>query len=183
MLQELAHILRMRRSLGVTQKQLSKASGVSQSAIAKIESGKLDPSYSNAVKLFDALECMQKKGEKVAKDIMNQNVIVAKKDQRVIDAVKLLKEKGISQLPVSDAHGRLVGSISEKSVINKVDEGSFNIGRAKVFEIMDDPFPTVSEKTPVSVIAHILRDSLAIVVLKSNRIAGIITKSDMLKTV
>ena len=46
----------LRRKLNLTQKQLAKLSGVSQSLIAKIESNRIDPSYSKVVSIFHALE-------------------------------------------------------------------------------------------------------------------------------
>jgi predicted transcriptional regulator len=42
--------------LGLTQGQLAKIAGVSQSFIAKIESGKIDPSYSKVKTIFDVLD-------------------------------------------------------------------------------------------------------------------------------
>lgn len=56
MLPSLDEIAKRRKLLGLTQKQLAKIAGVSQSFIAKIESGKIDPSYSKAKAIFDTLE-------------------------------------------------------------------------------------------------------------------------------
>ncbi|MBI2079314.1 helix-turn-helix domain-containing protein, partial [Candidatus Micrarchaeota archaeon] len=39
----------LRRKLGITQKELAKLAGVSQSLIAKIEMGKIDPAYSKVL--------------------------------------------------------------------------------------------------------------------------------------
>ncbi len=47
--------MRQRREL--TQAQLSKAAGVSQSTVAQIESGDKDPSFSTLMKLANALDC------------------------------------------------------------------------------------------------------------------------------
>ena len=45
---ELNEISRLRKQLGLTQAELAKLSGVSQSLIAKLEAGKIEPSYSKA---------------------------------------------------------------------------------------------------------------------------------------
>jgi len=45
-----------RKELGLTQSKLAASAGVSQSIIAKIEAGSVDPSYSVVQRLFSALE-------------------------------------------------------------------------------------------------------------------------------
>ena len=68
----LALIGKLRRQLGLTQKELARKAGVSQSLIAKVESGLIDPAYSKVVQLFQALELELHTQENVlhAKDIM-----------------------------------------------------------------------------------------------------------------
>ena len=43
----------LRKKLEITQNELAKKSGVSQSLIAKIESSNIDPAYSSIKKIFD----------------------------------------------------------------------------------------------------------------------------------
>ncbi|MEM2547192.1 MAG: helix-turn-helix domain-containing protein, partial [Candidatus Bathyarchaeia archaeon] len=59
MLPSLDEIAKRRKLLGLTQKQLAKIAGVSQSFVAKVESGKIDPSYSKVKAIFDVLERME----------------------------------------------------------------------------------------------------------------------------
>jgi predicted transcriptional regulator len=184
MLPEIETISRIRRALRITQKELEKKSGVSQSSIAKIEAGKLDPSYSNAIRLFNALEEMQRHGEKTARDLMNHNVAHLRKEDAVFNAIKFMKERGISQLPILDAHNKIIGSISEKGILSGLDlKPSINLKKIKIRDLMEDPYPTVSEKTPATTISHMLRDSLAVIVVRGDKMVGIITKSDLLKSV
>src|SRR6266478_2623122 len=56
MLPQLDEIPKKRKALGLTQSKLAQLAGVSQSIIAKIESGTVDPSYSIAKRLVEALE-------------------------------------------------------------------------------------------------------------------------------
>ena len=49
---ELEEIKKIRKSLGLTQAELAKRADVSQSIIAKIESGSIDPTLSKAKKIF-----------------------------------------------------------------------------------------------------------------------------------
>ncbi len=183
MLPDIASIKKMRLGLGMTQKALAAASAISQSTIAKIESGRLDPSFSRAKRIFEALDGIARKGEKQARNVMNPRVVTILGKRPVSEAIRSMRHLQISQLPVLDDNGRIIGSISEKSVLARLEEGGFHPSRIKVFRLMDDAFPTVGENTSLQTIAHILRDSLAVIVLKSNHIAGIITKSDLLKSV
>ncbi|MEM1813821.1 MAG: CBS domain-containing protein, partial [Thermoplasmatales archaeon] len=52
-----------------------------------------------------------------------------------------------------------------------------------VKEVMGEPFPQVSENAPVKIISYILTGYQAVLVSKEGKIVGIITKSDLLKTV
>ena len=46
----------IRKNLDLTQEELSRLSGISQSLIARIEAGTVDPSFSKAERIFSALE-------------------------------------------------------------------------------------------------------------------------------
>jgi CBS domain-containing protein len=59
-----------------------------------------------------------------AKDVMIKNVICVKKDDPILDAVKLLVEKNISGLPVVNNDMGLIGMLSEKDVIELFYEGN-----------------------------------------------------------
>ncbi len=190
MLPDLHSILRNRRRLGLTQSELARLAGVSQSLVAKIEAGRLDPAYSKAKHLLDVLDQLSRREEKRAKEVMHSPVSSVKTSELLFHAVSLMRRHGFSQLPVEDVQGKMVGSLSERSVIERLEQASVGRGRTAgsldskhvlVSEIMDEPFPTVSELTPVSAIAHLLHDSPAVLVLRKGKPAGIVTKADLLK--
>ena len=52
---ELEEIKKIRKKLGMTQTELANRAGVSQSLIAKIESARIDPTYTKTQKIFAAL--------------------------------------------------------------------------------------------------------------------------------
>ena len=70
---------KIRKLNNLTQKQLAELSGVSQSLIAKIESNKIDPTFTNAQKIYTALQALSEKDEKKAVDLMNKNLIYLRK--------------------------------------------------------------------------------------------------------
>ncbi len=184
MLPEISELGKRRRRLGVTQTQLAKLAGVSQSLIAKIEAGKVDPSFSNVKRLSDALEDLEKRESVSAKDIMTGLIIFVKKSELVSGAIKLIQSKGISQLPVMDGD-RLAGSFSEATITALLASGtdSSKLSKMSVEQVMDEPFPTVSEDTPISAISPLLQHNSAVVVMRGGRGRGIITKADLLKAV
>ena len=55
-LPDLDKIRQMRKRLNLSQRELAGMAGVSQSLIAKIERGTIDPSYSNVRKILSAFE-------------------------------------------------------------------------------------------------------------------------------
>jgi predicted transcriptional regulator len=85
----------------MTQQELAKKSAVSQSLIAKIESGRIDPTYSKVVQIFGALNSESKQSELKARDIMNKKIISITSDMTVKDAVHLMRKHEISQMHVS----------------------------------------------------------------------------------
>lgn len=179
MLPEIAEIKRRRLRLGLKQNDLARASNVSQSLIAKIESGKLNPSYSIAKRIFAALDHHERGEEKKAKDIMAGRLIFARKTDTVRDVARMMKKHQISQLPVMEKNS-VAGSISEKAIMDHIGNGG-DVENLRIGKIMEEPFPTVGESAPVSVLKSLLTHSQAVIVVRNSRPAGIITKSDILK--
>ena len=68
MTKTLDEIKRLRKKYHLTQQELAKRAGVSQSLIAKIEAGLLDPTYTRAEQIFGALENVEEQKELKAKD-------------------------------------------------------------------------------------------------------------------
>ncbi|MCL4403715.1 MAG: CBS domain-containing protein [Candidatus Marsarchaeota archaeon] len=163
---------RRRKLLGVTQQRLAKMCGISQSLLAKIESGNVNPSYTVAVSLFEMLDALEQNGAAVAKDIMKKEIVVLNPKQRIGDVAKISKLHVISQFPVAFG-GRLVGSITTKDMLDAPKD-------ATVGAFLSDQLPTVSESTPIEAVKQLLKSSQAVIVLNKDRIVGIITAEDLL---
>ncbi len=168
-----------RQRLGIKQKELAKHSGVSQSLIAKLESGKIEPSYSIIKNIFSALDSFQNKGERTCGEAMIKSVLTVKSTDSIEKASHILKSKGISQIPVLSGKA-VVGSISESAILNSLLEfPKKELFKKQVKEIMESPFPIVSAETPLSSILPLLKTNSAVLVSDKQRIAGIITRSDV----
>ena len=185
----LDEISRRRKEAGLTQSKLAGIAGVSQSIIAKIESGSVDPSYSIVRKLFTALDSFKAEsasGEdrvRRAGELMSRGVVWVGKNQLVRDAVTVMRRRGYSQLPVLDG-GRSIGSLSEKTVLDRAAHGENleELFRRRVGDVMESPLPVVNEDTSVDALYGLLRENYAVLVSRGNEVIGILAKSDLLKT-
>jgi predicted transcriptional regulator len=180
----LEDIGRRRRKIGINQRELARLSGVSQSFIAKIETGRINPSYELAKAIFNILESLEFKEESHAVDVMHLEVKGVDSSATASEASQLMSETGYSQLPVF-SDGKVVGGIMESTIINSLlkVKNPHNLSELMVKEIMEEAFPMVDASTPVSIISMLLRYKPAVLVTVKGDIKGIITKADLLKIV
>lgn len=174
MISDIKDIKMMRQSLNITQKELARDSGVSQSSIAKIEAGLLDPSYSNARKIILTLEGYRDSKKIVAKNIMNEGVYFLKVTDSTKSIVNLFRETGISQAPVREK-GLIVGLITERDLINSIDSK-----KVMATDIMRDAPPFVNLDTPLEPVKSLLMHFSCVLVADRGKVLGIITNSDLL---
>ena len=180
MLPALEIIPERRRKLGLTQSQLAELAGVSQSYIAKLEAGNIEPSYIKVKALFEALDKLEQEKQVSAGQIMNRSVVGIQKVTSISDAIDVMRRNGFSQLPVLDGE-RSVGSISEGTLLDHMLAAKKNESQDKVVsEIMDEPFPQVGEDAPVSLLTNLLKFYPAVLVQRKGGIVGIVTKADLL---
>ena len=174
---DLKNLKELRKKFNLTQWALAKRAGVSQSLIAKIEMGILDPTFSNAKKIFDALELLTKGKEVKAEQIMNKKIISVSPSTDMHEAIKRMKKYEISQLPVTEEND-LVGMISESIILDALLNAQKD---TDVGEIMQDAPPIISRKTGFNVISGLLKVYPLLVVAERGKLQGVITKSDLIR--
>lgn len=183
MFPDLEALKEKREELNLTQREIAKQCGVSQSTIAKIESGSINPSYKIMRKIFTTLQKIKgkKREERTPDDIMTKEVVGVKEGDRMRTAIEKMKKNDYSQLPVF-SKGNCVGSLSEETILRLVaQEKDWNqIFESKVEEYMEDAFPRVSKETPLTVIIELLKHSPAVLITQEGKIVGIISKADLL---
>ncbi len=109
-----------------------------------------------------------------------RGVIVARADMSVREAVDLMREYDISQMPVVDK-GKVVGSVREDALIAKLLR-SRTAGGRKVRAVMEKPFPIVAPGTPLERIYRLLqRGSPAVLVGTETALEGIVTRIDVIE--
>ncbi len=175
----------LRLKAGISQRELASRAGVSQTLIARIEKGDINPRLSTLRKIYNVL-ISSISVELKAKDIMHTPVITLHLSEPVVKAVELMDKYGISQIPVVDRERRVVGTIHESTILRYILGGrrkkSYRyIHRVEVKKIMDPPLPAVSVDTYVDEIASLLLSHPAVLVVENNTLKGIITKIDLVK--
>jgi cystathionine beta-synthase len=109
--------------------------------------------------------------------------VVVQTDQRVKDAIGLLHEHRVSQLPVvaADDPDRVVGSVGERGLLKRALEGPHLLG-AEISTVMEPPFPTVETGDPVREAVELLTgEGQALIVADGGRPLGIVTRTDLLE--
>jgi len=97
----------------------------------------------------------------------------------VRQALNLMSTYNVSQLPVLD-RGDGVGAVSEPTLMARALERPATLDQA-VQEVMDPPFPVVDADLPVERLAAMLsHESPAALVRREGKIAGIVTRYDVL---
>jgi cystathionine beta-synthase len=113
-------------------------------------------------------------------------VVLARTTDRVGAAIDLLQLYGISQLPVSerpddDAIEGIVGSVSEKGLLDRAYREPTIVERT-IGEVMDPPLPTVETSAALDDTFGLLSGGApAVVATKGGRPAGVVTKLDLLE--
>lgn len=100
------------------------------------------------------------------------------------DAIGILREYGVSQIPVVGAEppvmaGEVAGSVSERELLSAVFEGRAKLADA-VAQHMSPPLPLIGSGEVVSVAANTLREVDAVMVVEDGKPVGVITRHDLL---
>ena len=178
----------LRKKAGLTQSELASQVGISQSLVARIEKGQVNPSLSTLKRILSIIE-KQQQSHSTIKDLLKwkagstkiQPVVAVQTHEKVRRAVNLMRRYGISQLPVFEKNVS-VGSLSEGTILRKLMlMDSRKVFALSVQEIMDAPFPTIDVSDSVDVAFMKIASGVeAILAMDGDRPAGLITKIDII---
>src|SRR4051794_40498422 len=104
--------------------------------------------------------------------------------ETVAEAVQILREYGVSQMPVVRAEPPVVaaevaGSVSERVLLEALYRGDARLGDT-VEHHMSGPFPTVGSTEPVEQAVHELEKADAVLVQEDGKPIGVLTRQDLL---
>lgn len=179
MFEDLGQIKHLRRQLGINQKDLATAAGVSQSLIAKVEAGTLEPTYSKVRAIFSALDNLRGKEELIVEKFMNKKILFAKPSDMLSNVVSLMKKKGISQVPIKGRSG-VVGVITESCVLKAIANRREHFTKLFAKDVMEECPPIVSMQTGQKMILELLKEYQLVLVADRGDIVGLVSKADLL---
>jgi cystathionine beta-synthase len=110
--------------------------------------------------------------------------VVVQTGQTVRDAIQLLHQHGVSQLPVvaADDPESIVGSVGERGLLKRAMDNP-GLMHVTISEVMEAPFPSVSSGDPVRDAVELLSgEGQAITVSENGRPVGIVTRADLLES-
>ena len=171
---------RLRLKAGLSQRELARRAGVSQSLIARLERGQVNVRLTTLQKILEALfEALHEND--VAEKYMHRPVITLRPEDPVRKAIELMDKHGISQIPVVDDTGKVVGTVFETTVLKSLSSYGEDLLNKPVGEVMEDPLPQVSPRTPITIVNNMLLVYPAVLVVEKGRLVGIVTKIDILR--
>jgi len=181
---DLKEIRRRRERLGISQHKLAKDLRISQSTVAKIESGKINPTYKLVERIFSHLSSLHSVGMGTAGEVASKPVLAVRERTSVAEAVKTLQKHGFKQLPILNGNHNL-GSLSERGISRRILETKRpeSLLRKSVRTVMEEALPTLPEDVAVEVIIPLLQRTQAVLTSKKGRITGIVTNADLLKLI
>jgi predicted transcriptional regulator len=141
--------------------------------IAKIESGRVEPSYSKARHILAVLRD-QRRGEERVDSYMTGEIIDVSPSTPVEDVVAMMKDEDISQVPVIG--DTVVGLITESTLLRESFEGD-----VKVQAVMEAAPPVVAASTPLAAVRSLLLHCPLVVVRDDGVLEGVVSKADLLR--
>ncbi|MGH8860839.1 MAG: CBS domain-containing protein, partial [Jatrophihabitantaceae bacterium] len=112
------------------------------------------------------------------------SLVHAHPNETIREAIDILREYGVSQLPVVRAEppvtaGEVVGSVSEKALLDALFAGTASLADA-LEPHMDPPLPIIGSGEPVSAAVNALGGADALLVHVDGKPAGVLTRQDLL---
>src|SRR4051812_22627757 len=134
---------------------------------------------------------LERAGERTVGDVLRKRtaggdvppLVTVNAHQRVRDAIALLHEHRVSQLPVVSAHdgAAVVGSIGERGLLKHAATDA-RLLDASVVDVMEPPLPAVGAGDPVSDAVELLvGERSALLVTDGGTPVGVVSRTDLLE--
>jgi cystathionine beta-synthase len=133
---------------------------------------------------------MKVEGERTVGDVLHAKagdipaLVHTHPNETLRDAIEILREYGVSQMPVVKAEppvvsGEVAGSVSERELLEALFTGHAHLADP-VEKHMGPGLPLVGAGEPVSTARHELEGSDAVLVVEDGKPVGVLTRADLL---
>ena len=123
---------------------------------------------------------------------MTKPVITVSPEMPIQEALAQMHREKIRRFPVVDEHGKLVGIVSEKDLLNaspseatslSVFEINYLLSKITVERVMTKDVITIDDDCPIEEAARIMADKKigSLPVIRGGKLVGIITETDLFK--
>jgi cystathionine beta-synthase len=109
----------------------------------------------------------------------NYRLVISQKNDTVKDAIHVMNQKGVSQIPVLE-EGQVVGSITDSKLLSKIIENP-ELKDAKVADVMESSMKFVALDSTLDVLSSMLDKEKAVLVRDDKHQIHIVTKHDILE--
>jgi len=129
----------------------------------------------------------------LVKNRMTPNPVTVTPDTSLVEAMRIMGERGFRHLPVVNKKGKPVGIITQTDLLNaspspatalSVSEINYLLANLSIQDIMSSPVVTVSDDTPLEVAARLMVENKfgCLPVIGAGKLVGMITETDIFKS-
>ena len=124
----------------------------------------------------------EKEPPSIVKGVMTKPVITIDKDSSVFQAAKVMSEKAIGSIVVTDK-GEPVGITTERDILQRVVAKGLDASNVQMNDVMSQPLITVNESVPIINAIRIMERNRVrhLLIIEKDELAGIVTQRDLLR--
>jgi len=116
------------------------------------------------------------------RDVMEKEIIVAKERDNIRHLSKVLTSKNISNIPITDSRGTLIGVVSEQDIIRAMESKKFL--KITAGDIMTKSVMSVKENDSLEYVSKIFVEHpfRRLPVTRGKKVVGSVTRDDIINT-
>jgi cystathionine beta-synthase len=108
-------------------------------------------------------------------------LISAKRGDHVREVIALMRDNGVSQMPVLEPSGHgLAGIVAEVDLLNYLVKGEGSLDSA-IDDLIESDYATVTPSTRIHLVRNIFNDATIVVIQEGDEVVDIITKIDLIE--
>lgn len=118
----------------------------------------------------------------IVKNVMTKPVITIDKGSSVLEAAKIMSEKRIGCIVVTD-EGKPVGIATERDILQGVVAKGLDASKVKMKDIMSKPLITINGNMPIINAIRVMEKNNVrrLLVVEKEKLVGIVTQRDLLR--